>query len=373
MKKISLVLTTINVPLLVKEYLDNFSAFGWNDVKVIIIGDVKSHKGKTRDFIEKLHDQNNSIQFLDIDDQEKWMKEYPKLCKIIPYNSDNRRNLGYLMAFQHGAEIIISIDDDNYPTKGDFILGHSIVGDSVTLPTITSSNGWFNPCSLLKNDKNVEIYPRGFPYSKRFEQSTIDTNESRGKVAINLGLWINDPDVDAITHLALPVKITGFNASREKVMVGRHVYCPIDSQNTSVSRTALVAYYFTLMGADVYGTKIDRFGDIWQGYFAKKIIDAMDERVVIGTPLTDHRRNKHDLLKDLQKEIWGIAITEKLVSWLTDIEIEHTNSYVDAYLELVDKLETDAIKITDNESILRYFQTLVDSMRTWVDTYEKLA
>lgn len=372
-KKIALVLTTINVPFLIKEYLENFSAFGWYDVEIIIIGDLKSHEKETKEYLDNFQDNGVIPQFFDIDEQNSWMKEFPRLFKKIPYNSDNRRNVGYLMALQHSADIIISIDDDNYPTIEDFIQGHSIVGDTVTLPTIKSSNGWFNTCSLLKNDKNVEIYPRGFPYSKRFQQTTIDVHESSGKVAINLGLWVNDPDVDAITNLALPVKITGFEGNQEKIMIDKDISCPIDSQNTAVSRTALAAYYFVLMGANVFGTKIDRFGDIWQGYFVKKVIDAMDERVVVGTPLADHRRNKHDFFKDMQNEMWGIVMTEKLVSWLSDFEIENTNSYVDAYLELIDRLGNDATKLTDNESMLRYFQTLVDSMRAWVDTYEKLA
>ncbi len=372
MKKISLILTTISIPLLVKEYLKNFSDFGWKDIEIIIIGDIKSNTENTRKYIDQFKDEGHRIQFFTIDEQETWMKEYPKLSQMIPYNSDNRRNVGYLMALQHGADIIISIDDDNYPTNADFLKGHYITGDAVTLPTITSSNRWFNACSLLKNDKGVEIFPRGFPYSKRFEQNSIESVKSSGRVAINMGLWINDPDVDAITHLAVPVKIVGFNSTRERMAVGRGTFCPINSQNTSVSRRAMTAYYYPIMGADIFGTKIDRFGDIWQGYFAKKIVDAMDERVVVGTPLTDHRRNKHDYLEDLQKEMWGIVINEKMLNWLVDLKIENTNTYADAYLELVSKLDVQAKDFTDNESMLRYFRKLVDSMRTWVETCERI-
>ena len=372
-KKIALVLTTINVPFLVKDYSENFSVYGWNDIEILIIGDRKSPDKEIQKYLDTIQASNINIQFFRIDEQDAWMEAFPRLTGKIPYNSDNRRNVGYLMALQHGADVIISLDDDNYPTSGDFIQGHYLVGDTVTLPTIRSSNGWFNACSLLKNDKSVEIYPRGFPYSRRFEQSTIDGRESNGKVAINMGLWINDPDVDAITNLAVPVKITSFDGIQEKVMIDRGISCPIDSQNTAISRSALAAYYFVIMDASSTGTTIDRFGDIWQGYFAKKIIDAMDERITIGTPLADHRRNKHDLLMDMRNEAEGIIITEKLLTWLSDIEIENTRSYADAYIELADKLGEGATRLTDNESMLRHIQTLVDTMRAWIDTYEEIA
>jgi len=372
-KKITLVLTTINVPFLVKDYLENFSEFGWNDVEIIIIGDKKSPEKEIRKWLEGFRDKSVIIRFISINEQDSWMEAFPRLSGTIPYNSDNRRNVGYLMALQHGADIIISLDDDNYPTSEDFIQSHYIVGDTVTLPTIKSSNGWFNACSLLKNDKNVEIYPRGFPYSRRFEPTVIDISESTGKIAINMGLWVNDPDVDAITNLAVPVKVIGLDEIHESVMIDKGVSCPIDSQNTAISRTAMAAYYFVIMGGNVAGTMIDRFGDIWQGYFAKKIIDAMDERITIGKPLADHRRNKHDILKDMQNEMWGIITTEKLVSWLSDIDIENTKSYADAYSELINKLDTDMIKLTDSASMIRYFRTMVDAMRAWIETYEELA
>jgi len=35
------------------------------------------------------------------------------------WNSDYRRNIGYLQAYASGADIIISIDDDNYPLLED--------------------------------------------------------------------------------------------------------------------------------------------------------------------------------------------------------------------------------------------------------------
>jgi hypothetical protein len=74
----------------------------------------------------------------------------------------------------------------------------------------------------------------------------------------------------------------------------------------------------------------------------------------------------------MQNETWGIVTTEALVKWLTEIEIKNTGSYVDAYSELVDFLENDASNITDNESMLRYFQTVVDAMRAWIQTYEEI-
>ena len=62
-----------------------------------------------------------------------------------------------------------------------------------------------------------------------------------------MGLWLGDPDIDAVTRLALPVRSLGLK-SNQQVMLGKNCYMPINTQNTAVHRDAMPAFYFVLQG-----------------------------------------------------------------------------------------------------------------------------
>lgn len=212
---------------------------------------------------------------------------------------------------------------------------------------------------------------RGFPYSKRFESNKITRRESGGKVALNLGLWKHYPDIDAMSHLTLAVKTLGFASDTRRIMLDRYVFSPLNSQNTAVSREAMAAYYNIVMGEEIQGLRIDRYNDIWQGYFAKKIVDVMNERVTVGIPLSEHRRNMHDLMRDMKSEFWGMIITERIVEWIATVKIQEHRSYVDAYCELAEALYRDAALIADTGVIRRYLRKIARNMQFWTDVYEE--
>ena len=77
---------------------------------------------------------------------------------LVPYNSDNRRNVGYFMAAESGADFLISIDDDNYcPANEDYFAEHSIVcGEPRRHDVVDSNNGWYNFCDLLELEPAVD-------------------------------------------------------------------------------------------------------------------------------------------------------------------------------------------------------------------------
>src|SRR4029077_2093685 len=126
--------------------------------------------------------------------------------------SDNRRNVGYLMALESGADFLISIDDDNYcPEQDDFFSAHAVVCDSaVSQRTVQSDTNWFNVCDLLRFEPARCVYPRGFPYFSRHRSSSTRELRLEAEVRINAGLWLGDPDLDAPTWMAAPVSGRGF-------------------------------------------------------------------------------------------------------------------------------------------------------------------
>lgn len=364
--KIGIVFTTIYVPNIVSGYADNFNEYGHaDDIEIIIIGDRKTPK-EAENVVSRASAAGLKVDFWDIERQEKWLGRFADLKRIIPYNSDNRRNIGFLIAYQKGCETIISIDDDNfaYP-ESDFIGGHKIIGKDVELKTVSSDNGWFNICSLLETSPKRLIYPRGFPFSKRGKDSA-QYSITRGKVMLNAGLWLNDPDVDAVSRLNERVKAV--KVLSDPIMLDRYVKSPINTQNTSLHRELISCYYYISMDASIGGIKLDRYGDIWSGFFAKKIADHMDFRVSLGSPIVVHNRTPHNLLKDLKEEFWGMTLTEELVEILEEIKLSESKCG-EAYVELGQLLFEEVNKNVEfpNEA-KEYFKGLKENMKIWVDT-----
>jgi hypothetical protein len=273
------------------------------------------------------------------------------------------------MAAEKGAQLIISIDDDNYATEEDFFKYHSIVGRKITLPTVSSTSRWFNNCTMLETNHGGLIYPRGYPFFKRRKEQ-YSFKESTGQIALNTGLWINDPDADAVTHLANPTQITRMNSKYDSLMLAPGTYTPINTQNTALHISTLPCYYYILMHASLNGLKIDRYGDIWSGFLIKKAIDHMNERAVVGRPIVNHKRNSHNYLKDLKSELWGMLMTEEIVKWLEQLHLESDN-YFDIYIEMADGLS----KLKNNfqeYAIRKYLEKISLAMKVWVSTCHEI-
>jgi len=370
--KYSLVFTTINVPYLLEDYIKNFKHFnhGPEDVEIIVIGDLKTPLD-IDSFINKINESGYKVRYFDIPSQEKWLDKFPDLKKIVPYNSDNRRNIGYLMAVENGAEIIILVDDDNYPIESvDFLKEHSIVGQTINFEAVSDESKWFNICSMIKFNPERKIYPRGYPYSKRFKDGKITKTKKTGKIIINEGLWLQDPDIDSITRLAEDVK--GVEVLSESVVLDKGIFSPINSQNTAFHKDALPCSYFVLMGGNINGLVIERYGDIWFGYFAKKIIDHMGGFVRFGSPVALHKRNTHNILKDLKQEFWAIQFSEYLVDFIENVKLD-SNTYSASYIELADKLEKFVLENKNfNPEAQIYFKQVVSAMKIWVEVCKKI-
>lgn len=361
--KTVIVMTTIHIPHLLEEYANNFRKYGHKNVEFIIVGDLKTPAGVEK-VIKGIKQTGFEAEYLDITKQRRWMQQFPVLEQMIPYNSDNRRNIGYLIAVERGAKIIISIDDDNYVKEEDYLVRHQIVGTNQTLQTAESSNHWFNICSMLETEPKRTIYPRGFPYSKRWKDDARFTT-SMGRVVINAGLWLSDPDVNAITNLDEPIKIIAMNS--EQVMLAPGTFTPINTQNTAFHRDILPCFYYIVMEKQINGYFLNRYGDIWLGFFARKVIDQVGDKVAFGCPLVEHRRNTHDLFKDLQEELLGMILTDKIVPIIESLRLTK-KTYSGAYVELAEGLEA-AVRSSDEYSneVKAYFSQIAGNMKTWVD------
>jgi hypothetical protein len=147
-------------------------------------------------------------------------------------------------------------------------------------------------------------------------------------------------------------------------MLDKNTMTTICSQNTSFHKSVLPCYYYVREGNGVR-----RLDDIWQGFFAKKCIDAMNENVTVGKPLTYHERHIHNLLNDLMGETVGIIMNERLIEFLDKTELS-SKTYSDNYLELASCLEKALLG--SNRYELKYWLDTARRMRVWVDVCEAI-
>ncbi|MGA7932059.1 MAG: hypothetical protein WCA35_00620 [Kovacikia sp.] len=317
MKDNHIVLTTINFPDLLEDYRINLAKYGnLETTKIWIVGDHKTPANVSNLAVE-LTDSGLETIYLDIEKQDIWGSKFPGFYQRIPYNNETRRNIGYLHALEEGCQRLISIDDDNWVTEDNFIGGHALTGSAWKGGVLSEEKQFHNVCEHLEFDVKRPIYPRGFPFRLRGtrNQPTFSTPAQPLTIGVTVGLWLREPDVDATTWLngkILGVDFTG----EEHTALEQKTWTPVNTQNTSVTRELIPAYLCIPMGWDVPGGKIQRYGDIWGGYFLQALMAGTNYTVAFGRPLVDHRRNPHDYLDDLRHEFWGMVLTDWLLGLL---------------------------------------------------------
>jgi len=367
-KRVSIVCTTIFEPRFIDGYLANIEKHGRrDDVDLIVIIDRKTPATVAQKCAEA-KGRGFRVECPTLEEQEAFLGKFPSMRERIPYNSDNRRNVGFLMALERGAELLISIDDDNFCLDdSDFVGEHSIAGETREVAESESSDGWFNIGTLLTTSAKAEIYPRGFPYFARQKERTLDTTSRTARVAMNAGLWLTDPDVDAISRIAIAPRVTA--ADPQPYFLGARTWSPINTQNTGIARDAIAAYYYVRMGFNVGGLSIDRYGDILSGYLCQACVKARGEAIRIGSPVADHRRTPHNLFKDLYHELAGVVLLDDLLPWLTEAKLSG-GTYAELYANLAGELEarSDLWKgFIWDQGGGAFLRDTAQHMRAWLD------
>jgi hypothetical protein len=143
---------------------------------------------------------------------------------------------------------------------------------------------------------------------------------------------------------------------------------PINTQNTALIRDAIPAYYYVKMGHPVGGMKLDRFGDIFSGFFVQKCTQAVGQCVRVGSPVVDHRRSPHNLYQDLWHELAGMVIIDDMLP-LLETPLSSANSYSDAALELAERLNqlvSYQNAFGGDNSLREYFCKISNNLKSWV-------
>lgn len=234
--------------------------------------------------------------FASIEDQRDTGFAYARLCPTRTYA---RKNMGYLMAIAGGAEFIVETDDDNYPGE-DFYVPLPVESE---LPTIEDC-GWIN---VYRKFDDRLIWPRGLPLDA-VNQTLPETGPIIDvRIPIQQGLADENPDVDAIYRLLLPLPFSF--EGRTRLALGHNAWCPFNSQNTIFYPEAYPLMYLPAHCSF-------RMTDIWRSFVAQRVAWANGWHILFREATVVQDRNDHDLMRDFADEVVGYennrAIGERL-------------------------------------------------------------
>lgn len=338
MRSTAIVATTIFEPKFIEGYEASIRAAGRLDGATLYVIPDRKTPASVAEAATQARRRGFRVICPAVEEQDAFLNGLGAPAGFVPYDTDNRRNVGFLMALEAGCDVLISIDDDNYCVADtDFVGAHQVVGRPASVAQVRTSDGWFNLCALLEGWDGPAIFPRGFPYKAQSASRDVEfvSPSQPLTVAMNAGLWLDEPDVDAVARLGRRPKIRQFVGP--EVVLGPDVWCPINTQNTALTRDTALTYYYVRMGFPLRGLTIDRFGDILSGYLTQKVIKHLRQGIRVGTPIVDHRRTPHNLFKDLYHELAGIVLIEEFIPWLIEIPLSGATA-LEAYAALAEEI-----------------------------------
>lgn len=331
--------TTINVPTFLENICTNIKKFNHKNIFFLVIADKKT-PANARAYCKKIEKKFQfKIIYLDIKDQDKFFKKkYKNIYSMFPYNDAHRRLLGLIYVRNMRPKRVIFIDDDNFVSNDvDFLKGHKIVGKKVSGNAIYKKNKWPNIYKFLETDKKIPIYPRGFPWSFRNEDSfKLSSLKVKNKtVMANCGFILGDPDIDAVSRLFWKINVKNIS-SRKNHLLARGMYCPFNDQNTCIDGDTSLLYYKPISAG--------RNSDIWTSYMYNKISDIHNCIISYGMPHLTQIRNIHDYWKDFELEKEHNISTDFFVDLLTTVKCKPSTNFYKTFVNLLKKLISEINK-----------------------------
>jgi hypothetical protein len=236
-------------------------------------------------------------------DWEAQQKGFPDLCNLIGPDSTARgRMIAIIMAYRAGADVIATIDDDNFPYDNWGKKCH--IG--TTIGAHVKPEKIYEPVHLF----DIRLWHRGFPIELRNQEWSRRYLTRNVEVLMQANLWDCDPDIDALMRLAL----------RPDIRIGQNfspfcgsLFMPMNSQNTMFAAKYAMDYCpFAFIG---------RLEDIWASY----VFQALHPNSSVYCEATvrhEQVRSLESLLKDLEDEIWGYRNTYQFLKDLAQYGVE---------------------------------------------------
>ena len=269
----------------------------------IVIGDTKSPAEFELD----------GCRFLSVEAQLATGLKFAQACPTRHYA---RKNIGYLLAMREKIDFIVETDDDNFPTDPFY----QPLPLELEVPELRGS-GWVN---VYRYYTDALIWPRGLPLDEVNTPLPELGAPRRVRAPIQQGLADENPDVDAIYRLILPLPIS-FEKRDLRLALGADAYCPFNSQNTIFYREA-----FPLLYLPAYCSF--RMTDIWRSFVAQRIAGANDWSILFREATVHQERNDHSLMRDFEDEISGYTGNRKIMELLSQVEVTPGAEHIPAAL-----------------------------------------
>ena len=294
--KLALCTTTINVPHVLELYRACDST-----VKMYIAGDRKTPDA-AYEFV--LPWKNATVCMPE--SGHRW-----KCSELIGFDTLARRNIAFLHALRDGADVVVSVDDDNIPINTDYFWTYQTrMRRQFNGLCASSMTHWFDAGRLLV----PWARHRGVPHGWHKHEYHPITN---ARIGVMAGLVLGNSDVDSTTRLETPLGVATTSVSelaRGGVIVASDTHTVFNSQNTAVIRD-LVPAWFMMPG-------VGRHDDIYASLIVQRVARERELHVHFGQPFVYQQRNEHDLIKDLRAEIDGYEYVKPMAQLLDQIVLK---------------------------------------------------
>lgn len=275
---------SVVVPTVRPEKFEGFveawrALFEKHDVRLIVVNDAPELDPKIEDAASSL--KLSSITLLD----------HSSLDWFVPRGTDMIRSIGIYRAWEEGRDFTLTLDDDVIPTRADTFEAYEKVFEAGAPVSSYLSVGALT---------NAGVEMRGFPFTDRTPR----------EVAVQYGGWLGVLDLDAPTQL-LGGEGDMFWPVVMPVPRGAVTTCCIMNAAWRTKYAPIMWQLPMLEG------RYNRFGDIWSGLFIKHTLDHLNRAMVLNGRAVVHHDRASDPLKNLERELPGIPVNEKLNDYLS--------------------------------------------------------
>jgi hypothetical protein len=247
-----------------------------------------------------------------------------KCDQIIGWNSIQRRNLALLEALKWGADIIVSVDDDNIPLDPNYFVAFERLFDSgrvklrpgggfIALPyefsglKVSSPLGWFDVGTLLEPPATHRGFPHDITSLNRF------THAIDAKIGVAAGMVLGDPDTSSVERISKRPDVHGVSEIlKAGIVVDPTTRTVFNSQNTAFIRE-LAPAMMMLPG-------VGRYDDIFASLLCQRVMRDRGLHVYFGRPFVYQQRNQHNLVNDLKQELFGMENIVRFAEYLDSFE-----------------------------------------------------
>ena len=320
---------------------------------------------------------NDAVVYLRPDDQVA-MRNAVNFVSALPWNHFGCKNIGYLYAIMHGAEVIWGFEDDNalkFWIPGAAPAGAPSINEAIpeyeeqTIEALEpKDHNWptYDPYPAL-GAPTLPSWPRGLPLEdikvKNCSDTPLHTTKIKtSSIAVLQSLADYQPDVDAIYRLTMPVPFFFKRPKQNKhLMIPKGCLTPYNAQATLHFKAGFFGLFLPI-------TVSGRVTDIWRSFIAQRLFwDTGLQFGFIARPLVVQDRNVHSNIGDLGSEwdlyIKGKPLMEFLGSWKGK-----GRTIVERTEELwIALYERQYVELLDVQLVQLWLQTLLDIGYTFPD------